>query len=299
MKDPVAIAHETLNALKKGQYVAPSGGIVPVDYKACMASTKFYSPSELNRFAVASIAVPAKVGSSVSLVRETTLAGAERLSRAFLEKGSSAPLFKNVGVLNFASARHPGGGFLEGSIAQEESLVRSSALYPSLTSCPQYYDAHRSGPASYTDSMIVSPSCPVFVDDAGNFLEEPYSVTFITSAAPNAGVMGSSRDGRSGLSSIRSILLGRAAKVLAAALHHGVDAMILGAWGCGVFRNDPYMVADVFKHLLASSFENKFVHVLFSVYDPSRDSRIYKPFEDAFGARDEEAKEENQEDQAN
>ncbi|HBR75644.1 MAG TPA: TIGR02452 family protein, partial [Cyanobacteria bacterium UBA11159] len=55
---------------------------------------------------------------------ETTLMGGERI--ALTQK------FKKIGVLNFASAKNPGGGFLRGTQAQEESLARSSALYKSL-----------------------------------------------------------------------------------------------------------------------------------------------------------------------
>jgi uncharacterized protein (TIGR02452 family) len=78
-------------------------------------------------------------------------------------------------VLNFASAKNPGGGFLNGARAQEESLARSSALYPCLRKSGMY-DHHRaSGDCLYTDWMIVSPEVPVYRDDeTGALLGEAF-----------------------------------------------------------------------------------------------------------------------------
>jgi uncharacterized protein (TIGR02452 family) len=93
-------------------------------------------------------------------------------------------------VLSFASARHPGGGFLISASAQEERLCRASALYACLSACLQSYEYHRvhSDPF-YSDRVIYSPAVPVFRTDRGTLLDNPYTVSFITSAAPNAGVI--------------------------------------------------------------------------------------------------------------
>ena len=39
-------------------------------------------------------------------------------------------------------------------------------------------------------------------------------------------------------------------KIAWLAAHHRCDVLVLGAWGCGVFRNDPDMVAGIFRELL-------------------------------------------------
>ncbi len=79
-----------------------------------------------------------------------------------------------IGILNFASAKNPGGGFLGGSQAQEESLARSIALYASLQSEFQFYEEHREMVILlYSHSMIFSPNCPVFRDDQGVLLSKP------------------------------------------------------------------------------------------------------------------------------
>jgi uncharacterized protein (TIGR02452 family) len=95
------------------------------------------------------------------------------------------------GALNFASARNPGGGFTTGASAQEESIARSSALYPCLT---KHFDSffvpsRRARSGAYTHDMILSPRVPVFRNDAGRLLETPYLVDFLTAAAPNVGAM--------------------------------------------------------------------------------------------------------------
>jgi uncharacterized protein (TIGR02452 family) len=64
----------------------------------------------------------------------------------------------------------------------------------------------------------------------------------------------------------------RAGKVLALAGRHQCEALVLGAWGCGVFQNDPATVALVFADYLRpdGDFGGRFRHVSFAVYDTSR-----------------------------
>ena len=101
-----------------------------------------------------------------------------------------------VAALNFASAKNPGGGFLNGSQAQEESLARSSALHASQLRAWEFYERHRASPSLlYSDAMIVSPACPIIRDDEGALLDEPQQATIITSAAPNAGAAANNRPG--------------------------------------------------------------------------------------------------------
>jgi uncharacterized protein (TIGR02452 family) len=272
--DAKAIALSTIAALEAGQYSNDDGNLVDLaaPRDACVAATRAYLPEDLAALRSAIFTRPAApVATTFAVVNETTLAGCARL----VANGT----YVRVGALNFASARHPGGGFLNGARAQEESLARSSALYFSLRACPEHYAFHRTlATTLYSDRMIASPTCPVFRDDAGAWLVQPYLVDFLTSPAPNAGAI--ARNEPEHLSFIVPTLIERASKVLALALHSGCDALVLGAWGCGVFQNDPATVAAVFAgHLLGNgAFVGRFRHILFSVYDTSATRATYQAF---------------------
>jgi uncharacterized protein (TIGR02452 family) len=276
--DLAAIARSTLNAFEQGQYTNALGASIALGpaLEACLADTRLYLPNELTALVQQESAIPGDIETAFAVVNETSLQGAERL----VASGSYA----RVGVLNFASARHAGGGFLRGARAQEESLARSSALYLSQTRCLEFYTFHQAlDTCLYTDRMIYSPACPVIRDDAGAWLPAPYNVDFITSAAPNAGAI--MRNEPANRAHITPTLVERGRKVLALAAQRGCDALVLGAWGCGVFQNDSVIVARVFFDALrpdGGAFSRRFRHVLFAVRDSSRDQATFSAFERAF-----------------
>ena len=270
-------ANETLLILSEGRYTSRYGKQVNVKEQidVMTVNTQLYTENQLQRMAMSILQRTRPYdGTAFAVVNETTLNGASRLAKS--------GKWQRVGVLNFASAKNPGGGFLGGSLAQEESLAVASALYQSLVQCRgNYYDYHRSKNLLYSDRMIYTPDCPVFRDDEGQLLDEPYYVDFVTSAAPNIGAMHED-------SSLRDRVLPtfqeRSEKVLALFAEHGCDAVVLGAWGCGVFRNDPKTVADVFADHLkpGGNWHGQFRQVLFSVLDYTRSQENIKAFETAF-----------------
>jgi uncharacterized protein (TIGR02452 family) len=133
----------------------------------------------------------------------------------------------------FASAKNPGGGFLSGAQAQEESIARSSALSPCLAAAGEFYSFHRrQGDLRYSDRVIYSPHVPVFRADDGTLLDEPYTVSFLTAAAPNLGASTASQPASA--PAVPGTLAIRAARVLAVAAARGHRKLVLGAWGCGV-----------------------------------------------------------------
>ncbi|MET9731026.1 TIGR02452 family protein [Streptomyces sp. NPDC006458] len=188
-----------------------------------------------------------------------------------------------VAVLNFASARNPGGGFLNGAQAQEEALCRASALYTCLREAPEFYDHHRAHrDVFYTDRVIHSPAVPVFRDDSGDLLDEPFLAGFLTAAAPNAGVVLRTSPERA--AELPRALRTRAERVLEVAAAQGYRRLVLGAWGCGVFQNDPAQVAGAFHTLLRAGgrFEGRFEHVVFGVLDRTRGALVRSAFERVF-----------------
>jgi uncharacterized protein (TIGR02452 family) len=148
-------------------------------------------------------------------------------------------------------------------------LARSSALHASLLRSREFYERHRSSRSLlYSDAMILSPGCPVFRDDDGNLLESPRHVTFITSPAPNRGAAATNAPHE--LPLIPDVFGRRSEYVLALAAAHGYKRLVLGAWGCGVFRNDPAIVARAFaSHLRHGAWFGRFERVVFSVLDTS------------------------------
>jgi uncharacterized protein (TIGR02452 family) len=278
--DPKRIATETLAAFETGSYLSPEGGNVELSalLDECLVDTREYQPEQLAAL-LSRVPHPSSTGlaTTFTVAPESTLQGAARLS--------ASGAYQRIVVLNFASAKKPGSGFLGGAQAQEESLARSSALYLSLLRCPEFYAYHRSlDTCLYSDRMIYSPRCPVVRDDGGHWLASPYVVDFITSAAPNAGAI--MRNEPHNGARIAPIMYERVRKVLALAAHRQGDGLVLGAWGCGVFHNDPRMVASAFfKHLgPGGEFETRFRHILFAIRDSSRERAVYNAFVTTFAS---------------
>lgn len=180
----------------------------------------------------------------VEVTDETTNEAIFRLAAAAAEDPSV-----HVGCLNFASAKHPGGRFLEGAQAQEEALARTSGLYPCLLAQPAFYERNLAfGSELYLDLAIHSPLVPFFRDDDGGWLDEPVLASVITAPAPNASAL--RHAGQLDPAALRQAFERRARLVLAIAAAAGITHLVLGAWGAGVFGNDPELVAEVFAAAL-------------------------------------------------
>lgn len=192
-------------------------------------------------------------------------------------------LCPRIGVLNFASAKNPGGGFLNGSVAQEECLAFCSNLYRTQTTGqgPRYYEINRaSRNPVYTDTMLIG--------DVTFFRTSDYALTefcvtcpVITAPAVNMGIV--LRNGDS-VERAKAVMKGRMKKILALFAKWGCTDLILGAYGCGVFRNDPEDVARFWQELLeGEGWGRLFVRVTFSILErPGRDGNS-APFRRRFG----------------
>ena len=195
---------------------------------------------------------------------------------------------QKVAVLNFASSTSPGGGVETGASAQEECLCRVSTLYPCLKTqmaWNKFYGPHRAAPNPlHNDDIIYTKDVVVLKDDDYHPLATPFSVDVITCAAPNLRDIPSNRynrhDGEAAHISPEKLLelhLSRARKILSAAAANGAEVLILGAFGCGAFRNDPTVVAAAYQQALPQ-FLNHFKTVEFAVYCSPRDQRNYEAF---------------------
>lgn len=268
-----ATAQETLDILRDGRYATPSGRIVEIgtEQQAAVAGSLLYRPRDFPDLIADCPQEPAPA-TVVEVTGETTLQAAHRLA-------SADPL-----CLNFASARNPGGGFLSGSQAQEESLARSSGLYPCLQRLPEMYEHNgRERTLLYSDHMIYSPRVPVIRDDGGGLLEAPFLASFITAPAVNAGAV--RRNEAESEALIRPTMAARLHRVLWVAARHGHRALVLGAWGCGVFGNEPRMIAGLFAEALGPGgpFARCFDHVVYAVFDRTPNQEVLSAFREVLG----------------
>ena len=187
----------------------------------------------------------------------------------------------NCLVMNFASATSPGGGFLNGANAKEESLCRESTLYRSLTSeaaSEMYvYNNRHKNPCKY-NAMIISPNVCVFRDIKDEFLAEPFTTAVVTIPALNKN--GGAKNIPQNI--VDDVMKFRLRNMFAAAIHYGYKNLVLGAWGCGAFGHDPEIVAKYFfSVLIHEEFGAYFNKIVFAILDRGA-KRNLKAFQEIF-----------------
>ncbi|KAJ3749512.1 hypothetical protein DFH05DRAFT_1533305 [Lentinula detonsa] len=306
------IAEETIEAIEKGSFdLNGTTYDLQVAVNQIRQSTEYWSPDakKLVERSETKIISSSSRNVEISLLEISSLEGARFLDAQISsqsESASSSPYFSppKVGLLNFASATKPGGGFLNGASAQEESIARSSTLYYSLTTRngDEFYKLHKrlknqgkwkgKGKSKrpeedtkeenhtresgfYTHAMIYSPSVSIFRDDTGSWLK-PLSVDILTSAAVNAGdartkrrIKDVNQTERDALEArIENEMKERMARILYLFTLKGVRNVVLGSFGTGVFKNKVEVVARLWKELLIgvhAPFEKSFDRVIFAV----------------------------------
>jgi uncharacterized protein (TIGR02452 family) len=166
---------------------------------------------------------------------------------------SASEKFKNnVCILNFASAKHAGGGFSKGQrTGQEEQLCMQSDLYEHLKVLKIYDLARKdNNDCLYHDFVVFTPDVEVNKD---------FKASFITCPAPNAGV---ARTKGVSESEILKTIKRRIETIIMIAENHGVKNLVLGAFGCGVFQNNEKDVALAFRMALKNTH---FDNVIFAI----------------------------------
>lgn len=230
-----------------------------------------------------------KFETTISVSREKTFEAARRLRKKYPDS--------QIAVHNFASATNPGGGVTRGYKAQEESLCRCSTLYPTLNTdylWKNYYMFHRERhDALYTDACIFSPNILIIKDDSddNNRLtsEEWCEVDVLTCAAPNlrsdpVNYMNPGTGSAVALTNDELLNLHkkRAEHILTIAAANSDEVLVLGAFGCGAFRNDPKIVAQAYKEVI-EEFNGYFRHIEFAVYCREWEKTNFDTFKMIFG----------------
>jgi len=264
-----ALGHETKALVAQGWYINPRGG--RVDIAAARDATRrakvVYRPGMVP---AAAARIPTATYQT-QVYNQTTLAVAQaRVAQGY-----------RVAILNFASATTPGGGWLRGSRAQEESLARSSALVYAIHDDPWYGDIRHTRNPFYDDTVIVTPQVPFFRAHMGQLLDQPWYADVITSAAVHADAVRRYMPTRT--SEIPMVMAKRAQVVLHAAAMLRADVLVLGAWGCGAFGNNADVVAAALEDAMHQVDLSGYAHVDFAVADLRIPAEVLAPFKRRWG----------------
>lgn len=196
-----------------------------------------------------------------------------------------------IAVLNFASATNPGGGVTHGSFAQEECLCRCSTLYNNLIlkeAADKFYLPHRSGLSPlHNDDIIYTPGVVVFKSDDYKDYGTTKNVNIITCAAPNLREVPKNEFNSENTTvpatisddDLLKLHKQRGRKILSVAAANKNDYVVLGAFGCGAFRNDPKIVAEAYKQILPE-FKNAFKVIEFAVFCRDHETINYDTFKE-------------------
>ena len=274
------IFRETTKYIKAGGYTTPSGKQIQFDYTRMLQMGKCFH-QELP--AVSAPDVPG--GTKVMVESNDCLVTAERL----VKEGYSPAL------LNFASAGHPGGGVETGARAQEETICRRSTLTRSnYTFDPKYAPRYGYALQEGNHYPIVDDFCAVYSPNVTVFregldcllMENPYDVAVVTCAALNLNgkyAIKLTPNGHMPKAAI-DITRNKIRTVFRLGLTYGNDALVLGAFGCGAFKNPPAEIAKLFHEVMEEpEFKNKYRLITFSIIeDHNSNNRNLRAFEEEF-----------------
>ena len=287
--DRINMLNDTLRICEKGQYMYQNKLVKLKLSPEEMRAARVFLPDEIGALAhfkdFRHVHVLGRCGYGCENADAFALARKRYrdFSYMFTEKDS-----KEILVLNLANPVNPGGGVRRGARAQEEDLCRSSSLLLSLEGpdAEAYYRYNRSLHTKMgSDAIIITPKVEIIRDEQGELLEETVIVAVMTCAAPCL------TDGMEGLSQkeYEDMLYRRIMGMLRCAAYLGYKNLVLGAFGCGAFRNDGRLVSDLFyKALKEFDFDgmkesDMFNRIDFAVLSRSVDQYNFKEFYRNFG----------------
>lgn len=275
------IFHNTVQIVNSGFYITESGKIVklPNDSKVTNG-TVFYS-EEFNVHNVPCL----KGKTIIEVTDKDCLQETLRLTREGYYPA----------VLNMASRRNPGGGVLKGSRAQEESIFRRTDIFKSLYQFAPYAGVfgvrktENQYPLDPNYGGVYSPNVTLFRDpekEGCGLLETTEYINVISVAAMNRPEINSY--GRISSSLIDGVK-NKLRTIFRIALRHRHDSVVLGAWGCGAYKNPPAHIAALFHEVLnEEEFKNKFRKIVFAIMEDHNSRKAHnpegnlKPFRDVF-----------------
>ncbi|KAG9312191.1 hypothetical protein JVU11DRAFT_7488 [Chiua virens] len=267
------IADTTLQAIKAGSITFPNGSLdLAAKIRFSNHNTRYYPPEDH------------------SLSRWSSDAPLSPQPRPRYRSWKSRHLMALASYMTCST--RPGGGFLNGAQAQEESIARSSTLFPSLMTdaAEQFYKLHlrdRQG-GFYSHAMIYTPSIVILRNDSGDWVT-PFEVDVLTSAAVNAGDVRNKKGGPTDQAKvenmIESTMKERMSRILSLMEQQGAKNLVLGSFGTGAFRNNVEVVARIWEDLLMSKnarYRSSFDRIVFAILGSTTFTTFKKTFEKSY-----------------
>ena len=183
------------------------------------------------------------------------------LNGGTLEVSNLLSKYYKVAALNFADGKKPGGWPEYGCLTQEENICRCSNMYEALISdkCnKEYYQVNRNNDRDglCTDTVIYLPNVTIFKDDCDYLvLESPFKYDIITCPAPSCHLYPNQA---------LFIYDRRIEQIVLSAIKNNVECLVLGAWGCGAFRQDKILIARSFIAIL-NMYSGYFKSIVFAM----------------------------------
>ncbi|MCQ2360391.1 MAG: TIGR02452 family protein [Paludibacteraceae bacterium] len=279
----ISVFNDTVECCSRGSYINKFGDTVTFPVTDGSADgTQFYT----NKNACVISDIPTLTqGTEVSVINIDCLIAAKYL----LDNG-----YKPA-VLNMASRHNPGGGVINGSGAQEENLCRRTTLHRSIFPYGEFGAKYGLGsttaryPMDHTHGGIYTPEVWVIKDEEDKryqYLDTPYKISVITVAGVNNPDLD---DNGLFTPQIAEAIRCKIRTIMRLGLKNGNDSLVLGALGCGAFRNPPEQVAVLFKEVFNEpEFKNKYRRIIFAILDDHNAHQAhnphgnFKPFKEVF-----------------
>ena len=261
---------ETLRCCLAGRYRTPSGRRVrlPSAEEAADKTWVYVYSKPIGADAP-------RVETTVTVVEQDCVAAA----KALLDEGL------RPAVLNLANRQHPGGGVIGGARAQEEGLFRRSTLALSLYPFDRWHAdfarlplRKQAYPLDRNEGSIHSRDVLFFRGheaEGAPFLEEPFMLDVVTVPAINHPTLVGPQEI---CPEHAEATKGKIRAILRACFHGGNDAIVLGAFGCGAFRNPPAHIARLFREVFEEAeFRGVFRRLTFAILDDHNARHSHNP----------------------
>ena len=262
--------HNTVQIVNSGFYITKEGKTIQLPDSVRMEKRTVLYETELSADNVPCL----KEKTIIEIVEKDCLKEAVRLTQEGL-----CPA-----VLNMANRQRPGGGVLTGSRAQEESIFRRTNIFRSLFRFASFagnFGIDISGyqyPLNRDFGGIYSPDVLIFRDSEKygcRLLENPEYTSVISVAAMNRPTIDpSGRIAKDLIGGVKN----KIRTIFRIGLRHRHDSLVLGAWGCGAFRNPPEHIAALFHEVLnEKEFKNKFKKIVFAIMEDHNSRKAHNP----------------------